>query len=164
MSTEHPPHEDEPLHPQVVEDEVEGQEVDGEEGTYITEPSKLIRIASMTRAMLEEVRGAPLDEAGRARLLDIYASSLEQLRDSLSDDLKDELASIFHPLQRETTSESELRIVQAQLVGWLEGLFHGIQASLFTQQAVMAAQLEEMRRRRALESTPERGFPAGQYL
>jgi hypothetical protein len=164
MSTEQHPNQDSPLQPQVVNDEVEGLQVDGEEGTYVTEPSKLIRIVSMTRAMLEEVRGTPLDEAGRARLLDIYRSSLDQLRDALSDDLKDELSSIFHPLQGETTSESELRIVQAQLVGWLEGLFHGIQASLFTQQAAMAAQLEEMRRRRALESTQDGGTPSGQYL
>ncbi|MGD2051640.1 MAG: DUF2587 domain-containing protein [Acidimicrobiia bacterium] len=164
MSTEQPPTQPASLQPQVVDEEVEGQRVDEEEGTFVTEPSKLIRIASMTRAMLEEVRGTPLDEAGRTRLLDIYRSSLDQLRDALSDDLKEELASIFHPLQGDTTSESELRIVQAQLVGWLEGLFHGIQASLFTQQAAMAAQLEEMRRRRALEATREGGITSGQYL
>jgi hypothetical protein len=164
MSTEQPPTQPSPLQPQVVDEDAEGQHIDGEEGTYVTEPSKLIRIASMTRAMLEEVRGMPLDEAGRTRLLDIYRSSLDQLRDALSDDLKDELASIFHPLQADTTSESELRIVQAQLVGWLEGLFHGIQASLFTQQAAMAAQLEEMRRRRALETTQDGGITSGQYL
>jgi hypothetical protein len=164
MSTENPMKQDGPLRPQVVDVENGDQEPEPEDGTFITEPSKLIRIASMTRAMLEEVRHAPLDEAGRGRLLDIYASSLDQLRDTLSDDLKEELASIFHPLQRETTSESELRIVQAQLVGWLEGLFHGIQASLFTQQAAMAAQLEEMRRRRALEAATEGGYPPGQYL
>jgi hypothetical protein len=164
MSTEQPPTQPSPLQPQVVDEDTESQQIDGEEGTYVTEPSKLIRIASMTRAMLEEVRGMPLDEAGRTRLLDIYRSSLDQLRDALSDDLKDELASIFHPLQADTTSESELRIVQAQLVGWLEGLFHGIQASLFTQQAAMAAQLEEMRRRRALETTQDGGITSGQYL
>ena len=88
----------------------------------------------------------------------------ERLPDALREDLKEELVSIFHPLQGDTTSESELRIVQAQLVGWLEGLFHGIQASLFTQQAAMAAQLEEMRRRRALETTQDGGITSGQYL
>ena len=118
----------------------------------------------MTRAMLEEVRQAELDEPGRRRLGEIYTNSLDQLRESLSEDLQDELESIFQPLrQEETTSESELRIVQAQLVGWLEGLFHGIQASLFSQQAAAAAQLDEMRSRRALESASEAGGP-GQYL
>lgn len=146
--------EDQPLRPEVVEDT--HREGDGNGGdTFITEPSKLIRIASMTRAMLDEVRQAPLDEAGRLRLLQIYEASLEQLRETLSEDLQDELASIFQPLQEETASESELRIVQAQLVGWLEGLFHGIQASLFSQQVSAAHQLEEMRRRRALEAANE---------
>jgi hypothetical protein len=83
----------------------------------------------------------------------------------LSDDLQDELQSIFQPLHQEKTSESELRIVQAQLVGWLEGLFHGIQASLFSQQAAAAAQLDEMRSRRALEAASEEGGGTpGQYL
>lgn len=153
-----------PLQAQVVED-AEPIEAHEESGSFITEPSKLIRIASMTRAMLEEVRQAELDEPGRRRLGEIYTNSLDQLRESLSDDLQEELESIFQPLHQEQTSESELRIVQAQLVGWLEGLFHGIQASLFSQQAAAAAQLDEMRRRRALEAASEegRGTP-GQYL
>lgn len=152
-----------PLQAQIVENDdlIEAKE-DG--GSYITEPSKLIRIASMTRAMLEEVRAAPLDELGQRRLGEIYTNSLEQLHDSLSDDLQEELESIFHPLHKEETSESELRIVQAQLVGWLEGLFHGIQASLFSQQAAAAAQLDEMRRRRALEASEEASGTPGQYL
>lgn len=143
----------EPLQPEVVDDgelgEVEAQDGDA---TFVTEPSKLIRIASMTRAMLDEVRQAPLDEQGRRRLLEVYQASIDQLHDTLSPDLQEELATIFQPLERETASESELRIVQAQLVGWLEGLFHGIQASLFSQQASAAAQLEEMRKRHALEA------------
>jgi hypothetical protein len=156
--------EEEPLRPQVVDDGEEPAD-DNEPGTYITEPSKLIRIASMTRAMLEEVRQSPLDEAGRLRLLHIYEASLHQLRDTLSDDLQEELASIFQPLQEETASESELRIVQAQLVGWLEGLFHGIQASLFSQQVSAAYQLEEMRRRHALEAArDEESRSSGLYL
>ncbi len=119
----------------------------------------------MTRAMLEEVRQADLDEPGRQRLLQIYEASLEQLKETLSEDLQDELASIFQPLQQETASESELRIVQAQLVGWLEGLFHGIQASLFSQQVSAAHQLEEMRRRRALEAANEEDAQSpGLYL
>ena len=151
--------EAEPLRPQVVEEESD------DDGTLITEPSKVIRIASMTRAMLDEVRQAPLDEAGRQRLLQIYEASMDQLRDTLSGDLQEELESIFQPLQQETASESELRIVQAQLVGWLEGLFHGIQASLFSQQVSAANQLEEMRRRRALEAAGDDEAPStGLYL
>lgn len=152
----------EPITPQVVE---EGPDTESgeEEGSFVTEPSKLIRIASMTRAMLDEVRQAPLDDAGRTRLLSIYQRSINELRDVLSPDLKEELDSIFLPLERETPSESELRIAQAQLVGWLEGLFHGIQASLFSQQMSAAAQLEQVRRRRALESTSD-DTPSGLYL
>lgn len=157
-------HDDEPLRAQVVEPG-EGSHDAGDSGTFITEPSKLMRIASMTRAMLEEVRQAPLDEAGRMRLLHVYEASMEQLRETLSEDLQTELTSIFKPLQEETASESELRIVQAQLVGWLEGLFHGIQASLFSQQVSAAQQLEEMRRRRALEAArKEEADSAGLYL
>ena len=153
-----------PLQAQVVETD-EPIETHEDSGSFITEPSKLIRIASMTRAMLEEVRQAEVDESGRRRLAEIYTNSLDQLHDSLSEDLQDELESIFQPLHKEETSESELRIVQAQLVGWLEGLFHGIQASLFSQQAAAAAQLDEMRRRRALDAATEEGSGSpGQYL
>ena len=113
--------------------------------------------------MLDEVRQAPLDDAGRQRLLSVYQRSIDELRDVLSPDLKEELDAIFLPLERETPSESELRIAQAQLVGWLEGLFHGIQASLFSQQMSAAAQLEQVRRRRALEATSD-DTPSGLYL
>ena len=116
----------------------------------VSEPSKLIRIASMTRAMLDEVREAPLDEAGRVRLLSIYEGSLDELKEVLSDDLKDELDAVFVPIT-DSPSEAELRIAQAQLVGWLEGLFHGIQASLISQQMAATAQLDRMRERKALE-------------
>lgn len=148
----------EPLHPEIIDN---GASEGDEDGTFVSEPARLIRIASMTRAMLEEVRQSELDEAGRARLLQIYATSMDQLRESLSDDLAAEMDAMFGPLEGPGVSKSELRIVQAQLVGWLEGLFHGIQASIFSQQAAAAAQLEEMRRRRALES---RDGTAGQYL
>lgn len=152
----------EPLQPQVVEEKGEGEdEVEGD-GTYVSEPARLIRIASMTRAMLEEVRQAELDEPGRARLMQIYAASMGQLRESLSDDLAEELDDMFGPLEGNDVTEAELRIVQAQLVGWLEGLFHGIQASIFSQQAAAAAQVEEMRRRLALEAGKDAG--RGQYL
>lgn len=129
----------------------------------VTEPSKLIRIAAMTRAMLDEVRQAPLDEAGRGRLHAIYDQSLEELREVISDDLRDELDSVFIPMEESAPSEAELRIAQAQLVGWLEGLFHGIQASLITQQMAASAQLDRMRQQRpAIEGG--QGAEAGLYL
>ena len=149
MSSNEP--NDAPVTPQVV-DADDSAEHDDADGPFVTEPSKLIRIASMTRAMLEEVRASSLDDQGRRRLIVIYHNSIDELRDVLSDDLKEELDAIFLPLEREIPTESELRIAQAQLVGWLEGLFHGIQASLLTQQMSAQAQLEQMRRRRALET------------
>jgi hypothetical protein len=117
----------------------------------ITSPTKLIRIASMVRGMLDEVRRAPLDDAGRRRLREIHEKSLEELEGVLSPDLCQELAEVVLPFTSDTPTESELRLAQAQLVGWLEGLFHGIQATLFTQQAMAQGQLDEMRRRRALD-------------
>jgi hypothetical protein len=134
--------------------------------SYVQAP-KLMRIASMTRAMLEEIRQAPLDEAGRRRLAEIYERSLEEMQDVLSEDLRQELADIFTPVSADTASESELRMAQAQLVGWLEGLFAGIQATLLHQQAAMASQLQEMRMR-AIETQPRSKVgedrAPGQYL
>ena len=134
--------------------------------SYVQAP-KLMRIASMTRAMLDEIRQAPLDEPGRRRLAEIHERSLAEMQDVLSDDLRQELIDIFTPISAESASESELRIAQAQLVGWLEGLFAGIQATLLHQQAAMASQLQEMRMR-AIEAQPrsqagEDRLP-GQYL
>ena len=117
----------------------------------VTRPTKLIRIASMVRNLLDEVRRAPLDDAGRRTLREIHERSVHELEGVLSEDLRRELDEVVLPFTSETPSESELRIAQAQLVGWLEGLFHGIQATLFTQQTVAQSQLEEMRRQRALE-------------
>lgn len=153
-----------PVHPEIVTADAAQNE-----GSAISQPTRLIRMASMTRAMLEEVRRAPPDEAGRTRLLEIHENSLDQLRDVLSDDLKEELDTIFLPLRAEDTppSESELRIAQAQLVGWLEGLFHGIQASLVSQQVAAQAQLSEMQARGALEPGPDgdgQDYPGGVYL
>jgi hypothetical protein len=127
----------------------------------VSQPTKLIRIASMTRATLDEVRQAPLDEAGRKRLLGVYNSTIAELKEVLSEDLREELDEVFLPLTSQVPSESELRIAQAQLVGWLEGLFHGIQASLWTQQMAAQQQLAEVRARKSLEA-PEQ--PPGQYL
>lgn len=132
----------------------------------ILQPTKLIRIASMTRAMLEEVRQAPLDEAGRQRLVRIHERSIDELREVLAKDLQQEFDGIFENLQADgIPSESELRIAQAQLIGWLEGLFHGIQASLFSQQMAAQAQLAEMQRRAITQGggqTPAE--PTGLYL
>jgi hypothetical protein len=140
---------------------------DGEaapEGETVSQPAKLIRIASMVRNMLEEVRRAPLDDAGRRMLRQIHDKSLAELEDVLSPDLRDELAEVVLPFTEATPSESELRIAQAQLVGWLEGLFHGIQATLFTQQAMAQQQMEQMRRRALAPGVPPGPTGPGQYL
>jgi hypothetical protein len=137
----------------------------GEPDETVLRPTKLIRIASMVRNMLEEVRRAPLDDAGRRALREIYERSLHELDEILSPELQAELDSVVIPFGAETPSESELRIAQAQLVGWLEGLFHGIQATLFTQQAMAQQQFEEMRRRQALQIPQSGGErPPGAYL
>jgi hypothetical protein len=129
---------------------VEGDAPDG--GEIIESPAKVLRIGTMTKELLEEVRRAPLDEAGRVRLREIYETSVGELSSCLADELRDELARLSSPFESAAPSEAELRVAQAQLVGWLEGLFHGIQATLFSQQMAARAQLEEMRRR---------GLPAG---
>jgi len=137
----------------------EGQ--DGNEpDEQVLRPTKLIRIASMVRNMLDEVRRAPLDDAGRRALRQIHERSLHELEDILSPELRAELDGVVIGFDSDTPSESELRIAQAQLVGWLEGLFHGIQATLFTQQAMAQQQFEEMRRRQALQ-IPGQGSPLG---
>jgi hypothetical protein len=110
-----------------------------------------MRIGTMIKQLLEEVRAAPLDEAGRQRLMAIHQSSIKELEEGLSDDLRDELDRLTLPFDEgHVPSEAELRIAQAQLVGWLEGLFHGIQTALFAQQMAARAQLEQMRGRAAL--------------
>jgi proteasome activator-like protein len=116
-------------------------------GEVIESPAKVLRIGAMTKELLEEVRRAPLDEAGRERLREIYETSVRELSACLADDLGEELARLSSPFESSAPSEAELRVAQAQLVGWLEGLFHGIQATLFSQQMAARAQLEEMRNR-----------------
>jgi hypothetical protein len=112
----------------------------------IEQPAKVMRVGNMIRQLLEEVRAAPLDEKSRARLKEIHASSIKELEDGLAPELVDELERLSLPFGDEVPSEAELRIAQAQLVGWLEGLFHGIQTTLFAQQMAARAQLEQMRR------------------
>jgi Protein of unknown function (DUF2587) len=145
--------------------EREGDGGDGNKQEQVSRPTKLIRIASMVRNMLEEVRRAPIDDAGRRALREIHERSIHELEDVLSPDLKAELCEVVLPFTGEAPSESELRLAQAQLVGWLEGLFHGIQATLFTQQMAAQAQMDEMRRR-ALESgqPPPQAPPGSGYL
>ncbi|WTT40649.1 bacterial proteasome activator family protein [Kitasatospora sp. NBC_00085] len=113
----------------------------------VEQPAKVMRIGSMIKQLLEEVRAAPLDEASRARLKDIHASSIKELELGLAPELVAELERLSLPFTEDSIpTEAELRIAQAQLVGWLEGLFHGIQTALFAQQMAARAQLEQMRR------------------
>jgi len=135
-----------------AEEDAEGGEgTEAESERPITEmveqPAKVMRIGSMIRQLLEEVRAAPLDEKSRARLKEIHQSSIKELEDGLAPELVAELERLSLPFADDTTpSEAELRVAQAQLVGWLEGLFHGIQTTLFAQQMAARAQLEQMRR------------------
>src|SRR5262249_32340190 len=152
-----------PLTPEIVDGP--NPQDDGESvGEQVTQPTKLIRIASMVRALLDEARRAPLDEAGRKLLREIHERSIAALEDILSDDLRAELEEVALPFESEAPSESELRIAQAQLVGWLEGLFHGIQATLFTQQVAAQRQFDDMRQRRVLEPGQGPDRPPGAYL
>jgi hypothetical protein len=156
------PIETSPQPPESVQEEPEGPTAE-----TITEPAKLLRIASMVRELLEETRHASMDEAGRKRLVEIYHRSVEELGGSVSPDLKQELEELVPPLDV-VPSESEMRVAQAQLVGWLEGLFHGIQAAMFAQQMAARQQFEEIRRRGLMAQNPQQeqpgGPPRGQYL
>lgn len=128
---------------QVADEAVEqGDEV----GDLIEEPAKVMRIGSMIRMLLEEVKAAPVDEAGRTRLASVLSTSISELKQGLAPELGNELDRLITPLSGATPSESELRIAQAQLVGWLEGLFHGIQTAIYAQQMAARAQLEQMQR------------------
>jgi hypothetical protein len=155
---------------EVVTPPAEG-EASAPSGETITEPAKLLRIASMVRELLDETRQTSVDEAGRQRLAEIYQRAVGELGEAISGDLRDELESLSPPVGA-TPSESEIRIAQAQLVGWLEGLFHGIQAAMFAQQASARAQFEELRRRGLMAQNPEAPAPpspdgvgrSGQYL
>ena len=141
----------------------EAPESDGS-GETVEQPAKVMRIGSMIKQLLEEVRAAPLDDASRSRLREIYETSVQELADGLSPDLRDELAKMAPPFQEDATpSDAELRIAQAQLVGWLEGLFHGIQATLFAQQMAARAQLDQMRQQRGLPRGEASDRP-GTYL
>ena len=152
MSDEHEPDESELAveHGELVEPSAPlPTESSGDEEAphgAVTEPAKVMRIGSMVKQLLEEVRAAPLDEASRERLAEVYERSVTELAEALSPDLQQELRMLALPFDDDTVpSDAELRIAQAQLVGWLEGLFHGIQATLFAQQLAARQQLEQMR-------------------
>ena len=139
----------------------------------VSEPAKVMRVGTMIKQLLDEVRAAPLDEASRVRLREIHARSIAELKDGLSPELREELDRLTLPFSDEDVpSDAELRIAHAQLVGWLEGLFHGIQTALFAQQMAARAQLEEMRRRAlppgaapgADHPQPPQFGPSGPYL
>jgi Bacterial proteasome activator len=138
----------------------------------VEQPAKVMRISNMIRQLLAEVKSAPLDEASRQRLRSIHETSISELKDGLSPELSEELERITLPFSDDATpSDDELRIAQAQLVGWLEGLFHGIQTALFAQQMAARAQLEQMRRALPQGPTqvpPQEGRPrdgtSGMYL
>jgi len=139
---------------------------DDDDERHITElveqPAKVMRIGSMIRQLLEEVKSAPLDEASRQRLKEIHQSSIKELEAGLAPELIDELERLSLPFNEETPSEAELRIAQAQLVGWLEGLFHGIQTAIYAQQMAARAQLEQMRRALPPGMVPEEAVQAAQ--
>ncbi|MGH3978887.1 MAG: bacterial proteasome activator family protein [Pseudonocardiaceae bacterium] len=150
-----------------------GDEQGGSEiSDMVEQPAKVMRIGTMIKQLLEEVRAAPLDDASRNRLREIHASSIRELEQGLAPELIEELERLSLPLREDVTpSDAELRIAQAQLVGWLEGLFHGIQTALFAQQMVARTQLEQMRRGLPAGSMPgmpqqpeQGGRGTGQYL
>ncbi|TPG28321.1 bacterial proteasome activator family protein [Mycobacterium hodleri] len=124
-----------------------GDDADGKSLTDLVEqPAKVMRIGTMIKQLLEEVRAAPLDDASRGRLREIHARSVRELEAGLAPELREELERLALPFSEDSLpSDAELRIAQAQLVGWLEGLFHGIQTALFAQQMAARAQLEQMR-------------------
>ena len=157
----------EPIRPDDVSDgrpaRADSEEVAEES---VTSPAQVMRIGSMVKQLLEEVRSASLDEASRERLAEIYERSVTELSEALSPDLREELRSLALPFEEgEVPSESELRVAKAQLVGWLEGLFHGIQATLMAQQFAARQQLQEMRQLPGAQMPqPPEGDRPGTYL
>lgn len=146
----------------VITNPTDGERViDPEAAESVERPAKVMRIGSMIKQLLDEVRQAELDEPSRVRLKEIYELSVRELADTLSPALAEELDRLALPFESPTPTDAELRIAQAQLVGWLEGLFHGIQATLFAQQVAAQNQLEEMRRRSLPAGDPSQQRPRG---
>jgi Protein of unknown function (DUF2587) len=153
------------LQPDIVTAPPSTDGADGQvETEFVTEPAKVMRVGSMIKQLLEEVRTTELDEPGRERLKAIYQTSITELGSALSPDLREELDRLALPFEDDTVpSDVELRLAQAQLVGWLEGLFHGIQATLFAQQMAARQQLENMRNQLPAGARPNEERP-GTYL
>ncbi|MFD4358136.1 bacterial proteasome activator family protein [Nocardia sp. NPDC058518] len=157
---------------QVVPDDEKAASESAESLTDMVEqPAKVMRIGTMIKQLLEEVRAAPLDDASRTRLKEIHKSSVRELEQGLAPELREELERLTLPFTDDSVpSDAELRIAQAQLVGWLEGLFHGIQTALFAQQMAARAQLEQMRQgalppgMHAADSKAGGHVGGGQYL
>ncbi|MFT4263764.1 MAG: bacterial proteasome activator family protein [Nocardioides sp.] len=161
--------------PVILDSATEGED-DGERSIadLVEQPAKVMRIGSMIRQLLEEVKAAPLDEASRARLKEIHQASIKELEQGLAPELVEELDRLTLPFGEEAPSEAELRIAQAQLVGWLEGLFHGIQTAIYAQQVAARAQFEQIRRglppgasaapEPGAEPQAAPGHPGGLYL
>lgn len=148
----------------IVVEEKAGDEVVEAPTEAVEHPAKVMRIGSMIKQLLDEVRQSPLDDASRSRLAEIYETSVKELAEGLSDDLRDELARLTAPFEGDAPpSDAELRVAQAQLVGWLEGLFHGIQATLFAQQMAARQQLEQMRAK-SLPTAEDQQPRHGTYL
>lgn len=144
---------------------VDGDEEEGGErnvASLVEQPAKVMRIGRMVQQLLEEVKSAPLDEPGRTRLAQVVHTSIQELKDGLAPELDEELDRLIQPFDQGTPTESELRIAQAQLVGWLEGLFHGIQTAIYAQQMAARGQLEQMRRALPPGAVPPGGQP-GQH-
>jgi len=151
--------------PEIVSSPTPQPAEEGEMREAVEQPAKVMRIGSMIKQLLDEVRAAPLDQASRDRLAKIYDTSVTELSESLSPDLQEELKRLAPPFHSAgAPTDAELRIAQAQLVGWLEGLFHGIQATLFAQQMQARQQLEDMRRQLPPGQVPEGGERPGTYL
>ncbi|QGN35649.1 DUF2587 domain-containing protein [Microlunatus sp. Gsoil 973] len=144
-------------------DEGTNEERESSVTDMVEQPAKVMRIGNMIRQLLDEVKSAPLDEASRQRLRDIHSASIAELKDGLAPELVEELDRLALPFASDQApSDAELRIAQAQLVGWLEGLFHGIQTALFAQQMAARAQLEQMRRALPPGVMPGQGQPLQQ--
>jgi hypothetical protein len=130
---------------EAVQDDEKGDDRERVTG-LVEQPAKVMRIGRMVQQLLEEVKSAPVDEPGRKRLATVLHTSIKELKDGLAPELDEELDRLIQPFDETTPTESELRIAQAQLVGWLEGLFHGIQTAIYAQQMAARSQLEQMRR------------------
>jgi hypothetical protein len=151
----------EPVAPELVDVPTEPTDQDDEAKNSVDEPAKVMRVGTMIRQLLEEVRQTDLDQPSRDRLREIYETSIKEIAESVSPDLREELDRLALPFGDGTPTDAELRIAQAQLVGWLEGLFHGIQATLFAQQMAARSQLEDMRRQLPQGQVPGQDGPGG---